>query len=456
MFSDQESSTQGARPPFALSDVCLRRLRAVVEAHALSLVQKFYDVLLQDAAAAAFLSEQVVEVRLRHSLKEWLVDLFGEIEKVEEFVDRQRRIGEVHARIKIPFRIVLAGAALLKREMSLIVACSDLDRDDLASTLIALDAQMDWAMGLMSEAYMQGSVRRAQIDEAFRLFAVGQDMSLERERQLAALMDWLQSVLFPLLVQNANKDLARLSSATFGLWFHHRAGLMFPRSPGLDAIEGNMRLIDQVLLPQIQEAHQTDPVALDQGLSRLQKHVEEIKFVLGDLFQSAASIEGGRDPLTRVLNRRFLPTILGREISISTQTGTPLTLLMVDVDHFKQINDRWGHNVGDLVLQQVAEVIMAAVRVNDFVFRYGGEEFLIALVETDTNEGYEIAERVRTQLAERQLRLDDADNVQVTASIGIAGFRGHPDYMHLVKAADRALYDAKREGRNQSVVARDT
>ncbi|MFG1393101.1 GGDEF domain-containing protein [Xanthobacter agilis] len=422
----------------------------LIGTHAQRLVRRFYDAFLEDADGAAFLSHQMVETRLVHSLRQWLIDLF-----VNADTEAQRKIGEVHARIKLPFGLVIKGAALLKAEMSDLLIKSELDRAALASTLVFVDARMDWAMGLMSEAYMQGSMRRAQVDEAFRLFAVGQDVSLTRETQNAALMEWLQSILFPLLEGTSNADLVPLAKSTFGLWFHHRAGLIFQGAPGLEVIHSNLKQIDTIVLPKLQESRATNGEEMRKLLARLRELVEEIKFVLSDLFQSIAGVEGGRDPLTRALNRRFLPTILGREVSIASSTGTPFTILMIDVDHFKQINDRWGHSTGDMVLQQVADVVMDTVRFNDFVFRYGGEEFLIALVEAGVNEGYEIAERVRARLAERRLRLSDGNHVQVTASVGVASYSGHPDYVQLVDAADRALYEAKHSGRNRTVVSQE-
>ncbi|WP_454918006.1 GGDEF domain-containing protein [Xanthobacter sediminis] len=421
----------------------------LIGAHALKLVEIFYDTFLEDPEGAAFLSHQMVETRLVHSLRQWLVDLFGDAD-----AESQRKIGEVHARIKLPFGLVIKGAALLKAEMSSLLVESDLDRATLAAAMIFVDARMDWAMGLMSAAYMQGSMRRAQVDEAFRLFAVGQDVSLTRETQNAALMEWLQAVLFPLLDGSASTELNPLGKSSFGLWFHHRAGLIFQGAGGLDVIHDNLRQIDGVVLPQLQAARRNGD-DLRPHLGRLRALVDEIKFVLSDLFQGVAGIENGRDPLTRALNRRFLPTILGREISIAATTGTPFTVLMLDVDHFKHINDHWGHSTGDGVLQQVADVVMDTVRFNDFVFRYGGEEFLIALVEAGVGEGYEIAERVRMRLAEREFRLSDGNMIHVTASIGVATYNGHPDYVQLVDAADRALYAAKHGGRNRTVISRE-
>jgi diguanylate cyclase len=214
-----------------------------------------------------------------------------------------------------------------------------------------------------------------------------------------------------------------------------------------------MRQIDGVLLPKIAEGRIEKGAKLNEPLSRLQATIDEIKFFLSELFQATTALEAGRDPLTRTLNRRFLLSILSREVALARSNGTPLSLLMVDVDHFKQINDRWGHSVGDLVLRQIAELILENVRLSDFVFRYGGEEFLIALVETDGPEALEAAERIRTLFMERTFRLPDGREMNATASVGIASFQGHPDYAVLIDAADHALYRAKAEGRNRVAAA---
>jgi diguanylate cyclase len=160
-------------------------------------------------------------------------------------------------------------------------------------------------------------------------------------------------------------------------------------------------------------------------------------------------MEGGRDPLTRALNRRFLSSILSREIGFANTNHTPLSVLLLDVDHFKRINDTHGHPVGDEVLRQVAEAVTENVRPSDFVFRYGGEEFLIVLVETHLHQAATIAERMRLALAAKPITAAGLAPFNVTASIGVAEHRGHPDENYLVKAADDALYRAKQNGRNR-------
>nr|WP_272211436.1 GGDEF domain-containing protein [Marinicella sp. W31]MDC2877322.1 GGDEF domain-containing protein [Marinicella sp. W31] len=154
-----------------------------------------------------------------------------------------------------------------------------------------------------------------------------------------------------------------------------------------------------------------------------------------------------------MLNRRFMDTVLSREIGYSRKMRRKLTVMMIDLDHFKQVNDRFGHAGGDTVLQKCAKLVLDMIRIGDFAFRYGGEEFLIALVETGKEEAMTLAERIRIEIARTSIEVSDGENINITASIGVAEFKGHPDYMQLVKSADAALYQAKQNGRNCLVAA---
>ncbi len=181
--------------------------------------------------------------------------------------------------------------------------------------------------------------------------------------------------------------------------------------------------------------------------------MDEVAFLLNEMFQGLAGMEGGRDPLTRALNRRFLSSILSREIGFANANHTPLSVLLLDVDHFKRINDTHGHPIGDEVLRQVAEAVTENVRPSDFVFRYGGEEFLIVLVETSLRQAATIAERMRQALATKAITASGLEPFHVTVSIGAAEHGGHPDENYLVKEADNALYRAKQNGRNRVEIA---
>lgn len=431
----------------AIAAAC-ERLAAIVDRDAGQLVEMFYSTFLAHEEASAYLSHSVVNARLRHSLRQWLLDLVRTDfrEDVSEFEQRQVKIGEVHARLKIPNDIVMEGMTLLRTEIAKRVCALGLDAGTMAQTIIFLGEAIDYAMRFMTAAYVSDTRSRAQTDEAFRLFSLGQDINLERETQRAALMEWSQSVLFSLLGDSLDQSRLLLAVSPFGLWARHRASVLFPGSSVLGRIEELIRKVDEQTIPAIAGKEPT-------AVSELQQHVEEIKYLLNDLFQAAANLENGRDPLTRTLNRRFLPSILGREISLAKGTQSPLALLMVDVDHFKTINDAHGHSAGDRVLSCVADHLLGMVRGCDYVFRYGGEEFLIVLVEADQGEARLVAERIRKGIAAQRPAVSDTVNVEITVSVGVASFEGHPDYQYLINLADKALYRAKQQGRNRVCVS---
>ncbi|MBF9232158.1 diguanylate cyclase [Microvirga alba] len=432
-----------------------RTVALVVEDAADELVAIFYSTLLQDEEAARFLSHSIVNERLHHSLRRWLTDLFvAQIaDDVTLFSDRQKTIGDVHARIRIPIHLVMQGANLLKVALFQRLETTPLQRDDLWAALVYAGGLIDLAIEIMSQAFVRSTASRVQTDEAYRLFSLGQDITLERESQRAALMEWSQSVLFSLYGTEQEAKLASISASEFGLWLHHRAGVMFQGSATLEHIERSMRSIDSDLLPQIAAARSGSRSELPGLLEKLQAAIAEMKFLLADMFQSVAAIENGRDPLTQTLNRRFLPSILSREIAIATKNDTQFSVLMIDVDHFKQINDQWGHPAGDAVLRQIADVVLETCRLSDFVFRYGGEEFLVALVEMDSDAAFQIAERIRGAIEARDFISPDNTRLPVTVSVGIATFDGHPDFSYLIKAADHALYRAKQMGRNRCMIS---
>ena len=157
------------------------------------------------------------------------------------------------------------------------------------------------------------------------------------------------------------------------------------------------------------------------------------------------------DGLTGGYNHRYFQERLELEVERSNRTGLPLSLLMLDVDHFKKYNDRYGHPAGDEVLRRVAQVLTRQRRANDVVARYGGEEFAVLLTDTPRVAAFGVADQLRERIAaERFAITDGSDSASITVSIGVAEYPSDankaPD---LLAAADAALYDAKRRGRNQ-------
>jgi len=156
------------------------------------------------------------------------------------------------------------------------------------------------------------------------------------------------------------------------------------------------------------------------------------------------------DPLTGVKNRTAMDTSIKREIGLANRHQTPLSFILFDLDHFKSINDQFGHLIGDQVLREVATAAQETIRDSDIIFRYGGEEFLVLLSGTRISGATLLAERIRSSI--EQLRVFSELELRITASLGVVSMSGDENQESLFKRADNALYQAKKNGRNQVVV----
>jgi diguanylate cyclase (GGDEF)-like protein len=158
------------------------------------------------------------------------------------------------------------------------------------------------------------------------------------------------------------------------------------------------------------------------------------------------------DPLTGCENRRGFDERLTSEFGRALRYGRPLTLMLLDIDHFKEVNDRHGHEAGDDALRRLARALRSALRSNDTAARYGGEEFALLLPETPKQEGAQVAERIREMVT--TLPQEAPHEIHITVSLGVAGFpEDAGDAGELMRAADRALYQAKSAGRNRVCIA---
>ena len=185
---------------------------------------------------------------------------------------------------------------------------------------------------------------------------------------------------------------------------------------------------------------------------RIRDSVGQAAPVLANLRNLAvAEIRAATDGLTGLPNKRAVTDAMKRLFAQASATASPLGLLLIDLDHFKRINDEWGHPVGDQVLANVGAVLRSVLRARDFAGRNGGEEFAVLLPDTGIPATLEIAERIRAAFAEISL---PGTEVSVTASLGVVGFPDHATTLdRLERLADAALYVAKREGRNRVELA---
>jgi diguanylate cyclase len=157
-----------------------------------------------------------------------------------------------------------------------------------------------------------------------------------------------------------------------------------------------------------------------------------------------------KDALTGIYNRRFLESRLKEECERQRRYAHPLSLLMIDIDFFKKVNDTYGHQAGDLILQSVAAKAASVIRKTDFIARYGGEEFCCLLPETTADAAETVAEHIRIHIEELENHFGN-NTIKVTISLGISSFIAEDSPETLLKRADDALYQAKHSGRNRFI-----
>lgn len=161
-----------------------------------------------------------------------------------------------------------------------------------------------------------------------------------------------------------------------------------------------------------------------------------------------------RDPLTGLYNRRYLEESIQRELTRSKRENSPLSVIMLDLDHFKRINDEYGHSAGDKVLVVVSELLKKALRGEDLVCRFGGEEFTLIMPGATLAIAAQRAEQLRDAIEQLTIDVGDDVSLTVTSSLGIAAYPDHGDDAQLLlDVADEALYKAKHVGRNQVSIA---
>jgi len=174
------------------------------------------------------------------------------------------------------------------------------------------------------------------------------------------------------------------------------------------------------------------------------EEIEKLRLQVSELAELVST-----DALTGLYNFRHFKTVLQAEMDRSKRSGIPTTLVMVDLDHFKNINDTYGHEVGNLALKHVAEIIRNEVRTTDCVCRYGGEEFAVIFPETHLNLAVKVADRIRETIASSPI-VHDKGEFNVTASMGASVYMKTSiiDIDEFVDSVDKFLYEAKQSGRN--------
>lgn len=176
----------------------------------------------------------------------------------------------------------------------------------------------------------------------------------------------------------------------------------------------------------------------------LQKRMAEVEKLKDELREQAL-----HDSLTGLPNRRYLNEILPREILRAERNDDCLSIIFADIDHFKMINDSYGHHIGDLFLVEISQLLQHELRRSDFIYRYGGDEFVLVLLESTIDSSKKLADEIREKCSKIIVH-DEGNDLGITMSFGIAAYPIHGQkWEEIIEKADQALYDAKRLGRNQ-------
>lgn len=424
-----------------------------IQAHSEALVVEFYKNMMLEKEASYFLSDDIVQNRLTRTLNQWLIECFNAPfqRNFAELTEKQQTVGKVHARIGIPSWLIMRGVREIEKKVFSLQAEALQPESHAFSMTCYIFQVLGFSSEIMCRSYEVNVEKSNDIKHTYRLFSAMQDVAVQKDKQRGSLLDWENELMFKVFSDQQKFTHPALSKSEFGLWFIHKAAYAFTGSEQVDEIVARIYEVDQLNQTVLECEEKERTIQLIQNVRGKNR---EIQHLIDQLFQVAEYIDSGNDALTQLLNRRYLDTIVSREINFSRKNRAPLSLLAIDADYFKRINDRHGHAAGDLALQFIGEVLLECVRGSDYAFRIGGEEFLLLLVDSDLSRAQDIAENIRRRVQETAIRTALGSSFNFTVSIGCSLYDGHPDYQRFLDAADAALYAAKNNGRNNVYLAR--
>ena len=286
------------------------------------------------------------------------------------------------------------------------------------------------------------------------------DKELEKVIELLETADlnhyrWLKRVHTSIICkQPFEKDVLSPVAHTccqFGTWYYNNAPELIRHRPefiDLDGLHKAMHDSARELAIEHMEGHEIRQLQYASFIDSQRTFSKSLLNLRDQLRESLHSF----DSLTGLMTRGPFAQILNAESSRSERQQEPCCLILLDIDHFKQINDKYGHLAGDRVLSSVAQYMLSKMRIYDSICRYGGEEFLICLPMTSLHQAHDIMDRLRNELEELAIEYEPEKKLNIAVSIGIATIIAGEGYETCLKNADEALYEAKRSGRNRVCV----
>jgi diguanylate cyclase len=433
----------------------IEKIAAIITPHSEEIANNFYYEMLASNIAADFLNHNDVKKRLIDIMKNWINSVFiykESNESIDNYKVYQLKIGHIHGKIGLPVSVVNYGMYIIKQDILQLLIASELNRDDLGKALIITNQILDCTLQIINESYEGDLVINEKDSQAFKIQFSTQNLAFDCGRLRVSLSDWMRELL--LNIRNDTFDIHNLLTirhSNFGLWVTHKAKLFLDNRPEYTSLVHLLNEMDETIHKII--TCFDNESQRQEHLKALNALVTQANWVLGDIAKEIIEQDNGRDALTRLFNRRYLDTVMRHETAASLKNGVIFGVIELDIDFFKKINDTYGHDNGDGVLAQIAEILTHEVRAGDFVFRLGGEEFLIVLGDINQRIIHSVAEKIRLTISNSIFKLSNNKALALTVSIGTAVHDGHPDFQRTIKLADEALYKAKHNGRNQVVSA---
>ena len=268
------------------------------------------------------------------------------------------------------------------------------------------------------------------------------------------LNDWHRSLICDLPVAKGYLAKDAYSRCEFGQWYYNQSASVLRDLEDFVMIERLHRAMHNCARVLAVKAKHSEVITTKDYDNFIEKELELSEGLL-KLRDELREILSGFDPLTGVLNRQAFYLILSQEHARASRTAQPCCVSMADLDHFKTVNDTYGHLTGDKVLRATAQYLAGKLRPYDSICRYGGEEFLLCLPGTPLNVAKTILNRLRIGLASLAIGLDNGKRINVTASFGVAKMGFGIAINDIIDRADKALYEAKLNSRNQVCIWKD-
>jgi len=416
------------------------------------LVETFYEKLFDIPEIAPVLENAIVEKNLQKSLGNWILSIFSihSPEDLDTLIERQKKIGWIHANINLKLQYFHYGISILKKEIFYRIYRENPEDKHLMKICLTIGELFDILISVIAESYFSYELVHENNELSLKVKGLSHNTAIECERLRTILFDWSRNTLTFLFhtPENGRERITPLQDSDFGLWVIYKSEYLSHPMSVSDQLKSHIRKIDEALLQSLNYRDKGESIRFSESIRVFNELITKTSWYISSIVDQALEFDTGTDPLTRLFNRRYLETILRRQTEISKRYGFPFAILLMDLDHFKIINDTYGHDAGDSVLKQFSEMLLLSLRASDFVFRYGGEEFLAVIGNIPAEEAQKLAEKIRMKCESSLFQIADERIIRLTCSIGITVSDGHPDYNRLIKRADTAMYQAKNSGRN--------